>query len=167
MEDFPLWSQYWVLPGSATEKRLVGYHWRVSLYRRSHQIECGTDEKLFPSENSGSITKRQRVLVMVAGWLQVLPSLPTWASALLIGGGWWEHIMHTRRCGCTWYFALLWLGKISRWGTFVKYKVSQSEVIIKIVEITITVRMKSLTIFSGELHLLHHFRSDFAHLLGV
>ena len=30
-----------------------------------------------------------------------------------------------------------------------------------------TVRMKSLTIFSGELHLLHHFKSDFAHLLGV
>ena len=26
-----------------------------------------------------------------------------------------------------------------------------------------TVRMKSLTIFSGELHLLHHFMSDIAH----
>ena len=30
-----------------------------------------------------------------------------------------------------------------------------------------TLRMKSLTIFSGELHLLDHFKSDFAHLLGV
>ena len=30
-----------------------------------------------------------------------------------------------------------------------------------------TVRMKSLTIFSGVLHLLQHFKSDFAHLLAV
>ena len=28
-----------------------------------------------------------------------------------------------------------------------------------------TVRMKYLTIFSGQLHLLHQFKSDFAHLL--
>ena len=26
--------------------------------------------------------------------------------------------------------------------------------------------MKTLTIFSGQLHLLHHFKSDFAHLLA-
>ena len=29
-----------------------------------------------------------------------------------------------------------------------------------------TVCMKSLTIISGQLHLLHQFRSDFAHLLA-
>ena len=30
-----------------------------------------------------------------------------------------------------------------------------------------TVWMKTLTILSGQLHLLHHFRRDCAHLLGV
>ena len=30
-----------------------------------------------------------------------------------------------------------------------------------------TVSMKSLTIISGQLHLLHQFDSDFDHLLGV
>ena len=38
--------------------------------------------------------------------------------------------------------------------------------VAKIYEVRCTVRMKSLTIISGELHLLHHFKSDFAHLLA-
>ena len=29
-----------------------------------------------------------------------------------------------------------------------------------------TVRMKSLTMFSGALHLLHHYKSNLAHLLA-
>ena len=61
-----------------------------------------------------------------------------------------------------------WFTRLDR-SPYEPFRVTYEQIqtyIYRSIEFGHTVRMKSLTMFSGALHLLHHYKSNLAHLLA-
>ena len=86
---------------------LVGWRLAVSLYRRSRRTGCGIVGRLILYVGLGSKIMMMCALVMVSGWSQDFPWLPTWYIVHLIEDDWLLNMLHIQRCDDTLYSATL------------------------------------------------------------